>query len=96
VLGYYATFYDVDEPALWEPYGSHRVERLMPDDPPERLHSLGVRYVVIDHLTLNAEHRSIQEWISKYDAEIFGQVALEAQLNILPSPPDLYVMRLRN
>jgi hypothetical protein len=91
VVGYYPIICDVDEPALWLPYGHRRVECVSPGDSPERLHSLGIHYVVVH---LHPQDGSIANWMEKYHATIAGQYAFPSPATTTFTPPELYLMRL--
>ena len=73
VLGYAAVF-DADEPGLWLPDGQRRVERLLMDDTPERLHSLGIHYVVLEDSFLKVADQTLEQWMNKYNADLVSQL----------------------
>jgi hypothetical protein len=94
VIGYAAGILDVDEPAIWMPYGRRRVECLLPDDSLKRLQSLGIHYVVLDATYLRQTGRSLRQWLDKYNASLIGQHTFIRQSAETEIPPDLYLVRL--
>jgi hypothetical protein len=82
------------EPSLWQPYGSRRVEYVLPADTSTDLRHRGIQYVVLAGETLVARGQTFDDWTRKYDAEKVGQLSL-----IRTVPPyiaaDWYVARLR-
>jgi hypothetical protein len=95
VIGYYAEICDVDETGIWLPFGQHRVECISPDDPPERLRTLGIRFVIINGAAVHKTHGNIQNWLKQYDAvhvDDFTFPRPELKTVILP---DLYLVRLK-
>ena len=91
VVGYHPIVCDVDEPALWLPFGRRRVECVSPGDSPERLRSLGVRYVVVH---LNPQDGSITNWMEKYHASLAGQYTFSNPSATTFMPPEFYLVRL--
>ena len=94
VIGYYAQISDVDEPGIWLPYGQRRVECLLPDDPPERLRSLGIHFVVVDGTAVRQTYRTIEFWMQKYNAIGVGSYTFPRPSQTISTPPDLYLVRL--
>ena len=70
VVGYSPIVCDVDESGLWLSCGHRRVECIAPGDSPERLRSLGIRYVVVHPLPLAG---SITNWMEKYRGTLVVQ-----------------------
>jgi hypothetical protein len=91
VVGYCPVVCDVDETALWLPYGRRRVECVAPSDSPERLRLLGVHYVVV-HLLPPA--RGITDWLEKYHGTLAGQYTFPGTPGKKELPADLYLVRL--
>jgi hypothetical protein len=91
VVGYYPVVCDVDEPALWLPYGRRRVELVSPGDSPERLQSLGIHYIVVH---LYQRDGSITDWMAKYRATLAGQYTFPNPATAVFTPPELYLVRL--
>jgi hypothetical protein len=93
VVGY-AAAHDAGEPGLWLPDGQRRVERLLMDDTPERLHSLGIHYVVVESLFLWAANETPEQWMNKYNADLVSQ--LTYGLKAGGEPGQLYIFHLRS
>ena len=91
VVGYHPIVCDVDELALWLPYGRHRVECISTGDSPERLRSLGVHYVVVH---LYPQDGSITDWMEKYHASLVGEYTFPNPSATTFTPPELYLIRL--
>jgi hypothetical protein len=91
VVGYHPIVCDVDEPALWLPYGRRRVECVSPGDSPGRLRSLGIRYIVVH---LYPQEGSIMDWMEKYHATLVGQYVFPNPSATTFAPPELYLVRL--
>jgi hypothetical protein len=91
VVGYSPVVCDVDETALWLPYGRRRVECVAPGDSPERLRLLGVHYVVV-HLLPPAG--GITDWLEKYHGTLAGQYTFPRMSGKKELPADLYLVRL--
>jgi hypothetical protein len=58
------------EPDLWFPLGSRKVAEVRVEDSPERLRSLGIRYVVIDETFLKLSNETIEQWAARFDADV--------------------------
>jgi hypothetical protein len=71
VIGFMGTDDDLDI-SLWKPYGPRRVERFMFDDPPEKIHELGIQYGVVSGLELDVNKSTIQDWLQKSGAELLN------------------------
>jgi hypothetical protein len=91
VVGYYPVICDVDEPALWMPYGRRRVECIVPGDSPGQLRSLGIHYVVVH---LHPQDGSITNWMEKYDGRLAAQYTFPTPSASASKPADLYIVRL--
>ncbi len=91
VVGYCPVICDADEPGLWLPYGRRRVECVSAADSPERLRSLGIRYVVVH---LYPQGGSITSWMDKYHGVLAGQYTFANPAATTFLPPELYVVRL--
>jgi hypothetical protein len=92
VLGYAAVF-DADEPGLWLPDGQRRVERLLMDDTPERLHLLGIHFVVVEDTFFKLVNETPEEWMNKYNADLVNQ--LTYTLKPGEEPKQVYLVRVR-
>ena len=93
VLGYAAVF-DADEPGLWLPDGQRRVERLLMDDTPERLHSLGIHYVVLEDSFLKVADQTLEQWMNKYNADLVSQLTYAMALG--GESGQLYLVHIRS
>jgi len=93
VVGY-AAAYDADEPGLWLPEGQRQVERLLMDDTPERLRSLGIHYVVAESPFLLAANDTPEQWMNKYNADLVGQ--LTYGLKVSGQPGQIFIFHLRS
>ena len=91
VVGYHPIVCDVDEPALWLPYGRRRVECDSPGDSPEHLRALGVHYVVVH---LYPRDGSIANWMEKHHATLAGEYTFPNPSATTFMPPELYLVRL--
>ena len=89
LVGYYSTFNCGAEPGLWEPFGRRRVERVLPGDTLEQLHSKRIRYIVVDEQALLDTKQAFDDWLKNYDGELVKQVTLVHSLR------HLYLVRLR-
>jgi hypothetical protein len=89
----YATLAGADEPSLWLPFGCRRVERLLPEDGPEKLRLSGVHYVVIDDWFLGETGSTLQQWLDQYGGELAGQTTAAA--NFGTPMKNLYLVHLR-
>jgi hypothetical protein len=91
VVGYSPVVCDVDETALWLPYGRRRVECIAPSDPPERLRLLGVHYAIVHPITPAI---GITNWLEKYNGTRAGQCMFSGTSSRNAASTDLYVVRL--
>jgi hypothetical protein len=89
----YATLGGADEPSLWMPFGHRRVERLLWDDSPEKLHLSGVHYVVIDDWFLGYAGKTIKQWMDENNGDLVGRTT--AASNFGNPVESLYLVRLR-
>jgi hypothetical protein len=94
VVGYYAEISDVDETGAWLPYGHRRVECIAPDDKPECLHSLGIRYVLVNGAAVQKTHGGIQNWMNQYNATRVDDFTFPRPELKTFVKPDLYLVRL--
>ncbi len=90
----YATVVGFFEPGLWLPLGSRKVERLLPNEPVEKLRQENVHHLVIDDEFFPATNeRILEQWLKNNDGELIGQT------NYYYSPGgnvrQLYLVRLR-
>jgi FAD synthase len=77
-----------DEPGLWMATPRHRVELMLPDDPPERARSLGVRCLVAHTYALDAAGISVDQWLEKYHATLLSQFTMVGTAVDSNAPPN--------
>lgn len=64
------------EPILWQPWGSRRVEWVLPQDTPGELFRQGIHYVVIeDYPSLDC--RDIGAWLARYHAHLIADIPFQ-------------------
>jgi hypothetical protein len=97
VIGYAARL-GRSEPWVWLPFGSRRVEHVLPGDTAGQLNSEGIHYVVVEETmliedaTLSGKPETIQQWAAKYDGAVVTNWTFERDLN---TPPlGLFLVRL--
>jgi hypothetical protein len=73
VVGY-ATICGGLEPGMWWPWGHGRVERILPDDPPEWARLRGIQYVFVDQPYLTETHQTIEQWLEHFHATVLDQM----------------------
>jgi hypothetical protein len=90
VIGF-ATTCGGAEPGLWLPFGSRRVERILPRDTAEDLHARGIHYVVIDDDYFLGNEK-IEGWLTRYGAVLADHFSFQKD----PGAPlgNLYLVRL--
>lgn len=92
VVGY-ATGCGAVEPGLWLPFGSRRVERVLPGDSLSSLRAQGIHYIVVDNFVLGAAGQTITQWAAAYQADLVREMAFK--INPGYPPIDLYLVHLR-
>jgi hypothetical protein len=76
VIGYAGVGNLDAEPILWQPWGSRRVEWVLPEDAPEQLLQRGIHYVMIeDYPSVNC--RDLQVWMTRYHAHLVADVPFQ-------------------
>ena len=73
VVGY-STICGGLEPGMWRPWGHGRVERILPDDPPEWARLRGIQYVFVDQPYLTETHQTIEQWLGHFHATVLDQM----------------------
>jgi hypothetical protein len=82
------------EPIVWQPWGSTRVEWVLPQDAPEQLSRLGIHYVVIENYA-SSEYLDIHAWMTRYHAYLMADIPFHTGgHNDLPS--HVYITRLES
>jgi hypothetical protein len=61
------------ETPLWFPFGVRKVERLVPNQPPEQLRQDGIHYVIIEDDYLGLTDETIDQWLSRYHGTLATQ-----------------------
>ncbi len=61
------------EPILWQPWGSRRVEWILPQDTPDQLQKRGIHFVVIEGLPC-WDYPNIETWMSHYHAHLVADI----------------------
>ena len=93
IIGYYSVICCGSEPGFWQPFGSRRVERILPGDSRAYVRSLGIYYVVVDEQALTATRQTIDDWLREYDGELVAQVVFNMRWGA--PQKHLYLARLR-
>ena len=92
VVGY-ATTMGGAEPGLSLPLGRLKVERILPEDGPEQLQLIGIRYVVVDDSELVLGQETLEQWLARFHGHLVDQLQYAADPY---SPPcHLYLVSLR-
>jgi hypothetical protein len=78
VVGY-ATVSGTQEAGLWLPFGQRRVERVLPDDTPQKLQAEGVHFVLLDSDGLEMLGLTVADWTNRYDGVLIDTIAYESQ-----------------
>ncbi len=77
VIGY-ATVRSSDEPGQWVPFGSRRVERVLPDDTAAELQARGIHFVLVDSDGMGLLGMSIGDWTNRFDGTLVDSKELES------------------
>ena len=94
VIGY-ATANDGEEgSSLWLPYGSRRIQYVMPGDTLEKLRADGVHYVVVDMELLYTVHDSLSNWLARYNAVVVRHWT--DRTDPYAPPRDYYLIRIQS
>lgn len=64
------------EPILWQPWGSRRVEWVLPQDTPEQLHERGIHFVVIEGYP-DWSCRDLETWMIHYHAHLVADIPFQ-------------------
>ena len=65
----YATTVGQAEPGLWIPFGQRIVERVLPGDTLADLRQNGIRYIVVEDLTIQIQNLTIDQWNAQYNCK---------------------------
>jgi hypothetical protein len=83
-----------DDPQLsfWRPYGTRRVEEILDTDPASRIRDLGLRYVIVTEVYLQAHHETIGEWLAAHSpAVLVTTITVTTEVSV--GPAAWYVVR---
>ncbi len=72
VLGY-AAIAGLAESSMWLPYGTRRIQRILPGDTPEQVRSSGIHYVVVEDDFLLGTNDTLQKWLARFNAILLKQ-----------------------
>jgi hypothetical protein len=78
VVGY-ATVRGSQEAQLWLPFGSRRVQRVLPEDTSRQLQADGVHFVLVDDSGLEMLGLTIADWTKQFDGVVIDSAAFETQ-----------------
>ena len=92
VVGFMGTDDDLDI-SLWKPYGSRRVEPFFVNDSPENIRQLGFEYAVISGLNLGDKHATIDDFLTKFRAELI--FTTHATMTVQQGSEPWYLVRLK-
>jgi hypothetical protein len=92
-IGYAAGVIGRCEPWLWWPAGQRRVERVAPGDPPERIRSEGIFFVVVEDQFLEVENKTLAQWLAEQNGVLEKVLAPENAFS--GNLRTLYLVRLR-
>jgi len=93
VIGYAATV-GRSEPWVWLPFGTHRVEDVIPGETREQLLAKGIRYVAVEDSFLTRLNLDIDQLAAEMNGEVLERWSFEKDLNAPPA--GLFLMRLRS
>jgi hypothetical protein len=91
VIGVAATLAG-NEKIFWLPFGPRRVQRVLAEDSPEQMRTLGIRYLVVEPNFLQIKGEDIQEYAQRSHAEVIGQFSRSIGFNLAARP--VYLLRL--
>ena len=77
--------------SLWRPFGSRRVEHILPSDSLEQIQQRHVQYAVVSEAPLLDEHSTLAAWQERTRAEVVGTVT--ATMTVVQGPRPWYIVR---
>lgn len=80
------------EPILWQPWGSRKVEWVLPQDTPGQLLKEGIRTVVIEGQP-GPVNRDLESWMTRYHARLVADTAFQRGGH-MDFPSHVYIMQL--
>ena len=80
------------EPFLWQPWGSRRVEWVLPEDPPGQLLESGIHFVVVEGYP-DIHSSRLESWMARYHAHLIANIAFKRGGH-MDIASNVYIMRL--
>jgi len=91
VLG--MTTFDDPETSLWRPFGSRRIEHILPEDTAADLKARGIGYVLVRGEVFGTWFPgAMDDWLAKMDAQVVQKLSLD--LRAAQGPADWYLVKL--
>jgi hypothetical protein len=85
---------DDPEASLWRPFGSRRILHVCHNDTPDDIRRRGIHYVLVSSVVLSQGWNiSLDEWLSRNNAEVVQRLSLKLRAGI--GPTDWLLVRLR-
>jgi hypothetical protein len=82
---------DDPEISLWRPYGSRRVEDILPGDPAAQIRDRQIQYALVSEVFLQAQRQKIEAWLQENHATLVASFSVTTEVSVGPSP--WYVVR---
>lgn len=82
---------DDPEISLWRPYGSRRVEDILPGDPAAQIRGRQIQYALVSEVFLRAQQQKIEAWLQEHHATLVTSFSVTTEVSVGPSP--WYVVR---
>ena len=77
--------------SLWRPFGTRRVEHILPSDSLEQMRQRHIQYAVVSEAPLLDEHSTLAAWQERTRAEVVGTVT--ATMTVVQGPRPWYIVR---
>jgi hypothetical protein len=77
--------------SLWRPFGTRRVEHILPTDSLEQIQQRHIQYAVVSESPLLDEHTMLAAWQERTRAEVVG--TLTATMTVVQGPRTWYIVR---
>jgi hypothetical protein len=91
-VGFMGTGDDIDI-SLWRPFGTRRVEHILPSDSREQIRQRNLQYAVVGEQDLLENNLTLADWQMKAGAELVGRVIATTTVTLGPSA--WYVVRFQ-
>jgi hypothetical protein len=91
VVGFLGSADDPDI-SLWRPFGTRRVEHILPDDSAEQIRARHLDYVVVGGLELALSRISLDAWMAKAGAKLVSQTT--AIVKVTEGPQPWYLVKI--